>query len=175
MVTGINSQKGFSLIEVMIAITMFSIFLSAFLVSQGGNIASSQMIAEEVLLKNLATMKVNETILNPPVFTESLDGKKETKTFEQSEYSNYEHTIEFKKLEIPDFQDILMGGEKDEEKENKQVDQIQQLVFSQLKDNVEKIIWQMRVTVKNKETGFFFTLSTWMTNNDVPVQLNIQF
>ncbi len=170
----IRSQKGFSLLEVMIAMTMFSVFLTAYLISQGGNIASSTRMAEEILLKNLAVQKINETILEPPLFTESLDGKKETKTFD-SPYADYSYTIEFSKLEVPDFEEVLMGGSQKGgiEENNQQVDAIKKLVFEQLKVNIEKIIWQVRVTVMNKETEYKFILSTWLVNPEQKVELKV--
>ncbi len=166
-------NKGFSLMEVMIAMTMFSVFISAYLISQGGNIASSTLMSEEILLKNLAIEKINETILDPPVFTESLDGKKDTKTFDAPN-DGYSYEVYFKKLEVPDFEEVLMGGKSDDIKDNnQQVDAIKKLVFTQLKENIEKIIWQVQVTITNKETGFNFTLSTWIMNPDQPVELKI--
>ena len=170
------NQKGFTLLEVMIALTMFSIFLTAFLVSQGGNIASSTLMQEELTLKNLAMTKLNELILEPPAFTESLNGKIDSKNFD-SPYQDYSYIIEWRKLEVPDFQDVLMTGtvSQGDNENNQQLDAIKQLVFTQLKENIEKIVWQVRVTVKNRETNFPFSISTWVLNNDTPVQLNINF
>ena len=45
----------------------------------------------------------------------------------------------------------------------------------QLKKNIERVIWQARVTVTNKETKYNFTLSTFLTNHNEKIQLNIGF
>jgi prepilin-type N-terminal cleavage/methylation domain-containing protein len=170
----IKNEKGFSLLEVMIALTMFSIFLAAYLVSQGGNIASSTLIQQELLLKNLAEQQINMAILDPPAFTESLNGKKETKSFEDSQYSDYAYTIEFRKFEVPDFEEVLMGGGQEDNKQDA-MDAIKKMVFKQLKDNLEKVMWQVKVTAFEKESGFNYVLSTWIINHDVPVRLNLSF
>jgi prepilin-type N-terminal cleavage/methylation domain-containing protein len=168
-------NKGFSLIEVMIAITMFSIFISAYMISQGGNIASSTLMAEEITLKNLAQQKINEIILDPPIFTESLNGKKDSKNFE-SPYADYRYTVTFKKLEVPDFEQVLMGGGTgDITDNNQQLDQVKKMVFEQLKENIEKMVWQVEVEVKPNGSDFNFILSTWILNTDERVQLNVNF
>lgn len=182
-------NEGFSLLEVMIAITLFAFFATAYLTSQGYNVADSQASEEQLILQQLCERKINELILDPPKFTNATTNMKETKTFEEADFKNYEYTLEMKPLIIPDFAQLFAqkGGADDKAKENydgdyfneKTVGQpqrnsgLEKLVFSEMKRNIEKILWQVRVTVTNKETKYNFTLATFITNYNEKVQLNI--
>src|SRR5690606_35456920 len=97
------SEAGFSLMEVMIAITLFAFFITAFLTSQGYNVADSENSEQQLLLHGLAERTMNELLINPPRFTNATQNSKETKRFEESTYSNFEYELEIKKLVIPDF------------------------------------------------------------------------
>ena len=66
------SQKGFTLLEIMIAMTVFSMFVTAFVVSQGNNLADSSNMRSEYQLKNLLEKEINEIIVNPPEYTPAL-------------------------------------------------------------------------------------------------------
>ena len=50
-------EKGFSLLEVMIALTLFAFFATAFLSSQGYNVADSRLSEEQLILQQLAERK----------------------------------------------------------------------------------------------------------------------
>lgn len=180
------NQKGFSLVEVMIAITLFGFFVTAFLTSQGYNVTDSELSEQQLMLQQLCERKINEVHLDPPKFENLIDGTKETKTFEERDLSNYEWTMEIKKLTIPDFGQLFAGGgTSDEAQDSYEGDYMNQtanrnsnlekLVFDELKKNIEKMIWQVRVTVVNKETKYSYSLSTWVTNYNERVQLNVGF
>jgi prepilin-type N-terminal cleavage/methylation domain-containing protein len=185
----IKSQKGFSLLEVMIAMTLFSFFVVAFLTSQGYNVADSALSEEQLKLQSLAEMQINELIINPPKFTNADAALKETKAFEDKNYSNYEYTIELKKLTIPDFAQLFAQKDGATEEATEAADNdyyndnnksqrnsgLEKMIFEELKKNIEKIIWQARITVTNKETKYSFTLATYLTNYNERVQLNIGF
>lgn len=180
-------QKGFSLLEVMIALTLFALFITAFLGAQGYNVTDSELSREQLILQGLAERKVNELILDPPKFTNADNNKKETKSFEESEWQNYEYTIELKKLTIPDFGQLFgqkgaMGEEGREAYEGDYFDDsnksqrnanFEKMIFEELKKNIEKILWQARVTITNKETKYSYSLSTYLTNYNEKVQLNV--
>jgi prepilin-type N-terminal cleavage/methylation domain-containing protein len=184
-----KNQSGFSLIEVLIAITLFAFFVTAFLTAQGYNVSDSELSEEQLNLQQLCERKINELHLDPPKFQNILGTSKETKTFEEKDLSGFEYTIEIKKLTIPDFAQLFgqKGGVSDDAKEadagdymaegnaNKRNSGMEKMVFEELKKNIEKIIWQARVTVTNKETKYSYTLSTWLTNYNEKIQLNIGF
>jgi prepilin-type N-terminal cleavage/methylation domain-containing protein len=156
-------QDGFSLIEVLIATTIFAVFIAMYVTSEGYNLTDSIQMREELVLKNLCTQKINEIISNPPELRDSLTVSKETKTFE--EFPNYSYTLEWKKMEVPDMSALYEeGGEG-------QQNQFAQMIAKVVKDNMEKMIWQLKVTVKNKETEFFYTLSGWVYNTKADVTL----
>lgn len=179
------NQKGFSLVEVMIAITLFGFFVTAFLTSQGYNVSDSALSEQQLMLQQLCEQKINQLHLDPPKFENLTDSSKETKPFEEKDYSDYEYTIEIKKLVIPDFAQLFAnkGAASEEATESYDGDYLNQtanrnsslekLVFEELKKNIEKMIWQVRVTVTNKDTKYNYSLSTWVTNYNERVTLNI--
>lgn len=183
------NQKGFSLLEVMIAITLFAFFITAFLTSQGYNVSDSALSEEQLILQSLCERKINELILDPPPFNNVTENLKETKTFEETEFNGYQYTLEIKKLTIPDFaqlfsqkdatteegQDSYEGNYYNEGGRNAQNANLEKLVFEELKKNIERVVWQARVTVTNKETNYNYTLSTFLTNYNEKIQLNIGF
>lgn len=189
MVSKITNQKGFSLLEVMIAITLFAFFVSAYLTSQGYNVEDSRLSEEQLILQQLAERKINELILDPPKFSNVTANMTETKTFEENEFSNYEYTIEIKKLTVPDFSQLFAqkNASTDDAQENydgnyfnkntasQRNSDIERMVFEELKKNIEKIIWQARITITNKETKYNYSLSTFITNYNERIQLNIGF
>ncbi len=183
----IAPEKGFSLLEVMIAITLFAFFVSAYLTSQGYNVEDSRLSEEQLILQQLAERKINELILDPPKFSNATANLTETKTFEESEFKNYEYTLEIRKIILPDFAQLFSqkdGATKDAEEsyegnyfnENttgQRNSELEKMVFNELKKNIEKILWQARVTITNKETKYKFSLSTFITNYNEKIQLNI--
>ena len=52
---------------------------------------------------------------------------------------------------------------------------MEKMIFEEMKKNIEKLIWQARITVKNKETNYTFVLSTFITNYNEQVTLNVSF
>ena len=184
-----NNQTGFSLIEVLIAITLFAFFVTAFLTAQGYNVSDSALSEEQLMLQQLCERKINELYLDPPKFQNMAQGLKETKTFEEDALKGFEYTLEIKKLTIPDFAQLFgqKGGVSEEGKDayegdylndsnaNKRNSGMEKMVFEELKKNIEKIVWQARVTVTNKETKYCYSLATWLTNYNEKIQLNIGF
>jgi hypothetical protein len=171
----------------MIALTIFALFVTAFMSSQGYNVADSTLSEEQLTLQLLAERKVNELVLDPPKFQNITgSGLKETKTFE-SPWGGYEYTLEIKKLEIPDFGQLFTGQGNSSEQGSDNADyfsegnrarrdvNIERMIFTEMKRNIERILWQARVTVTNKETKFSFALSTYLTNYNERVQLNVGF
>ncbi len=182
-------QKGFSLIEVLIALTLFAFFATAFLTAQGYNVSDSALSEEQLMLQQLCEKKINELYLDPPKFQNMVGGLKETKTFEEKDLSGYEYTLEIKKLTIPDFaqlfgqkegvskegSDAYSGNYMNENNTSKRNSGLEKMVFEELRKNIEKIVWQARITVTNKETKYSYSLATWLTNYNEKIQLNVGF
>jgi hypothetical protein len=173
----------------MIAITLFAFFITAYWTGQGYNVDDSRLSEEQLILQQLAEQKISEIILNPPKFSNATANLNETKTFEDKEFKNYEYNLEIKRLSVPDFAQLFAqkGAATQEAKDSYEGDyfsegaqgqrnsSIEKLVFEELRKNIEKILWQARVTVTNKETKYKFTLSTFLTNYNERIQLNIGF
>lgn len=157
-----GNQRGFTLIEVMIALAIFAVFVTAFISGQGGNILDSTTMREDQQLFILANNKLNEIIVTPPEFSETLTSNVDTKAFEDNE--NYEWSAEFKKFEIPEYSAATGQEEVPQEQE------MQSRIYSRIKDNLEQMLWQVRVTVKNKATGQSFSMSTWLHNDKATVR-----
>ncbi len=167
MRNGLTKTDGFTLIEVMIALAIFATFVVAFMTSQGMNIASSGLMREDILLRDLTEQKINEIIENPPDLRENLLLAPETKSFE--DYPEYEYKIEYQKFLIPDLSKIR--GNTEEGSEQSEMAVLQSRLFNTVKDNIEKMVWQVRVTVRNKETDYSFDLATWLYNKEAQVKL----
>ena len=70
---GIAMQKGFSLIEVMIALAIFSFFATAMLGELSYNVSSSMQMAKDLDLHNLAEMKMSEVLIGKKEFTNATE------------------------------------------------------------------------------------------------------
>lgn len=185
----IKNNFGFSLLEVMIAITLFAFFVTAYLTSQGYNVEDSRLSEEQLILQQLAERKITELVLDPPKFSNATANLKETKTFEEADLKGYEYTLEIKKVTIPDFaqlfaqqgaasdeaQDSYEGNYYNEGTSNQRNAALEKMIFEELKKNIERVLWQARVTITNKETKYNYTLSTFLTNYNEKIQLNVGF
>ena len=155
------SKSGFTLIEIMIAITLFAVYAAIYSTGQGGNLLDSLRIRENTKLYILANNTINELIVNPPEFKESLTSIKSFTKFE--DYPNYGYAVEMKKIELPDFDAIR--NEEDPQEDLA----LQKLIYTMVKKNFEKAVWQIQVTVQNNETKDQYDLSTWMMDDNVPI------
>ena len=168
--TILSNQNGFTLFEVMIAIAIFTIFATAFVTGEGYNLLDSSKLKEELIMKYLGENKINDIIVNPPEFRDSLTISKETKDIEG--YTDYQTIVEYKKFFVPDMNKITGNTDPDgKEKEESPQDLMEKRIFTVFKDNMEKMIWQVEVTVKNKTNDSQFKLSTWLYNQNADVKI----
>jgi hypothetical protein len=163
--TSINNSDGLTLIEVTVAVFIFSFFITAFMTGQGNNILSSARMKDDMILKDLAQMQYNLTLLDPPDFSRPVvDGKKETKAFK--DYPGYQYTLLYKPVYIPDI-DKILGSEGDENDPDKQM---RKKIMKEFKDNMEKLVWQISITVMNKATKASFEIAGWTYYPDAKVK-----
>lgn len=145
-----------TLIEVMIAIFLFAVFITAFMTGQGNNISSSFRMKDDLILKDLAENQYNLTLLDPPDFSRPIaDIKSEKKSLK--DHPGYEYTMSYKQIFIPDVAKIM--GTKEDPNDPDQ--QNRKRVIQEFKDNMEKLVWQVSVVVRNKATGASFEVSGW--------------
>jgi len=169
------NKSGFSLVEVIIAMTIFALFISTFLMSQGTNITNSAQMAEDITLHTLAESKMNEVILNPPTFTNATENDTETKNFEDEGYKKFKYTIEYKKLEIPNLNELMGEQEQDNPESENRNNAVKKMVFEKLKKNMEKMLWQVKVKVTNTENNYSYELTSWVTNTEAEIDTNFGF
>jgi prepilin-type N-terminal cleavage/methylation domain-containing protein len=168
----LGNKSGFTLIEVMIAISIFAVFASVFVTGFGYSLLDSGKLKEDILLKDYCENKINDLITNTPTLTDSLTLTKDTKDVEGD--SNYQTIVEFKKFTVPDVTKIMgaKGAEEGGQTEaESQQAQMQQRIFTVYKENMEKMIWQVEVTTKNKLTNQTFRLSSWLYNQQADVKI----
>lgn len=167
-----GNQSGFTLMEVMIAISIFAVFATVFVTGMGYNLMDSSKLKENILLKDLCENKINDLITNPPTLQDSLTLTKEIKDIEGN--AGYQSIVEFKKFTVPDVTKIMGSTSEDgaaQSEDESQEAQMQKRIFSVYKENMEKMIWQIEVTVKNKSSGESFSLSSWIYNQGADVKI----
>ncbi|MFT6070536.1 MAG: prepilin-type N-terminal cleavage/methylation domain-containing protein [Bacteriovoracaceae bacterium] len=160
----ISNQKGMSLIEVMIAMTVFAVFVSVFVMTNGSNLTDSRNFKDELKLRDLASTAINEILVNPPTLNEGLTLSPETKPVEDN--PGYTYTVEWKKFELPDY--TKMMGENNEDPQAV----FQKKVFEQVKNNMELMVWQLAVEVRSLDSNMSYRLATWIYNKDAKVKLS---
>ena len=168
----LGNKSGFTLMEVMIAISIFATFATVFVTGFGYNLLDSGTLKENILLKDLCENKINDIISNPPALNDALTLSKETKDVEDN--ANYQTIVEYKKFLVPDMSKISGGSSEDGESqtdEESQQAQLEKRMFTVFKENMEKIIWQVEVTVKNKTSGETFRLTSWLYNQNAEVKI----
>lgn len=159
-------NSGFTIIEVIIALAIFAAFATAFLTGQSYNVADSVILKKELFLRELSHNIINEVIIDPPNLESSLTLTPTKKSFE--DFPNYEYIIEYKKFEIPEISK-LKGSSEDEDEEQTQM---QKQIETQLKENLEKLIWQLQVTVRDKTTDESYSIATWLLDSEEEVQFS---
>lgn len=163
-----GNQSGFTLMEVMIAIAIFATFSTVFVTGFGYNMLDSGNLKEDILLKDFAENKINDIITNPPTLADSLTLTKETKEIEG--HSNYQTIVEYRKFFVPDMTKIADTPEATDNEDNQQA-AMEKRIFTVFKENMEKMIWQVEVTVKNKTSGQTFVLDAWIYNQAADVKI----
>lgn len=164
-----GNQSGFTLMEVMIAIAIFATFASIFVTGFGYNLMDSGHLKEDILLKDIGENKINEIITNPPTLSDSLTLTKETKDVENN--TNYQTIVEYRKFFVPDMTKIADTNNESQSDEDNQQAAMEKRIFTVFKENMEKMIWQVEVTVKNKLSGDTFVLDAWIYNQNADVKI----
>lgn len=168
-----NYSRGFTLIEVLMAMTVFSLFIVVFMSTQGYNISNSVQMKKDIEMHNLAELKMQEALLEPPEFSGSKSEYIDEKTFEETKWEKYSYKIEYLKLELPNLNDLVIANQDDSSKEEDKNKELQKKILDKLKTNMEKMIWQIRVTIKDKETGSSYSLASWLSNPKAKIDLNL--
>ncbi|MCB9061863.1 MAG: prepilin-type N-terminal cleavage/methylation domain-containing protein [Halobacteriovoraceae bacterium] len=166
------SNKGFTLLEVLVATAIFAFFIAAFSSRHSANVLSSNTIREDLILKELCLKALNETMLDPPKFSTSITLAPEAaKVFD--DFPDYEYVIEWKEFDVKPVISMLLGAEEKESAEENATKQALQRLEKPIVENLKKQLWQLKITVTNKNTGYFQDLTTWVYDEKAQVKLKI--
>ena len=179
-------SQGFTLLEVMIALTVFTVFITAYLTSEGYKVADSSMMKKEMLLNRLCQNKLNEILLAPPPLEESLTLSNKEGNFEDQGFPSFLYTIQFRRLKLPELNQLQGSSKGSEGEESSGKDSssddgenqqalkgaVEKQIFDSMKKNIEELIWQVKVTVKEKGTDFPYSLSALINNPQARVKVD---
>tara|TARA_B100000925_G_scaffold291760_1_gene281244 strand:- start:10471 stop:11028 length:558 start_codon:yes stop_codon:yes gene_type:complete len=154
------SQSGFTLIEVLIAMTIFAVFSFSATVLLGENKSDSLQMRQESVLEDIATELINQAIAAPPEFSKALLLSPANEYTKFEENKAYEYRYEWHEFKIPDLSKI-QGQDPNEQSDN-QNDQVNKIVFDNIKANLELQIWQLTVIVREVDSKFSYDLTTWV-------------
>lgn len=163
-----QSEQGATLIEVMIALVIFSVFIAAYVASQGNILVKSTRMRTDAVLHDLAKQKMNEILLDPPDLRESLTLTTETKKFE--DYPEYQYEIRWMRFKVPDLKKIQ--GSADQQESRNAQEEVQKRLQETVKKNLEELIWQVELTVKNTDSNLAYTVSSWLLNQKAKVNID---
>ena len=164
-------KNGFTLLEVMIALLIFSIFILSFMSVQNSNINSSYKAQSELYLKSYAINKLNEIITTPPSFQEALTLRALTGVFKDNDDIEWE--ITYRRFEAPGYA-VISGIKTDEQNlEEREKHALGTKIYENIKKNMKDLLWQVQVKVTQKTTNKFYIISTWIKNTQAKVELNI--
>ena len=163
-------NKGFTLLEIMIAMTVFSLFVTAYVVSQGNNLADSSNMRYEYEMKNILEQEINQIIINPPEFTPSLllTTENDYKTIE--DFEEYEVRVQWFEFKLPDLSQLSQSNDGDESTNNPQ-ETIQTKIFQNVSKNLQALLWQLKVTLRHKESLKMMESTTWLLNQKAVVKI----
>jgi type II secretion system protein I len=163
-----STQDGFTLMEILIAITVFAVFVASYMVAQGFNLTDSMVLKEEMILKRLCENKINELIINPPELNSGATLSPQTKNFE--DYPDYAYTVEIKQMKIPDLSKLVESGEEGDNASGMSASE--KRVLNKVGEALQEMVWQLKVTVAKKEDNFNYTLSTWLYKKDARIDFS---
>ena len=167
----LQNEDGFTLIEVLMALAIFSSFLLSVYVTISHNVSSSILMKEDLNLHNLAQMKMDEVLLDKKEFTNATENDVKTGSIEIEGLENYKFEIKITPTKFPDLTQIL-GQSEDEQNTG---DPVQKILFKKLKTNIEEIIWQVQVTVTNTDNDYSYELKSWINKSNPKIDTNFTF
>jgi type II secretory pathway pseudopilin PulG len=171
-----HNPSGFSLVEVMVAFTLLANFLIVYVASKQGMLSDSANIKNELEVHQFCEEKINEIKLSPPPLNDQLTLTPETGVFKgepDSGRDQFEYSIEYKRFTLPDIFQLANAGEEEDISDSlsNQPNAMMGQVFKQIQENIKNLIWQVSVTVKNKETDHICVLSAWINNPEAEIKI----
>jgi len=175
MINGVKimnfKNKGFTLLEVMIALALFSVFFVVFLSSQSSNFISSNRMEKRLIMHNIAENVMSDLLTAPPPLNPSLTLKPQVFKYENND--DYEYSIEYKQFELPNIFTQPQEGEESSDSAQNQQSQYVDLLYKQVKENVKEALWQVRISVIEKETKYEYWLTAWLRNPNFEIRTDL--
>lgn len=136
-----KNQRGFTLLELMIAFALLTVILAAVFITQGTSISASTRAKNILIATNLASNLINEQELKYEGMTFEQLPKDENGNFPEPN-QNYKWVIKYEEVEFQTLADILM---KKNEKEGLDANTAQ--VAKLFLDYLKKSVRRMHLTV----------------------------
>ena len=160
-------RRGFSLLEVMMAMFIVAVFGVALLTGVGGNVFRSGEMRADLKVVELVEMKVNELILDPPPFNETLLTEfTDEEKFE--DFPDYTYSIKMYPFMLADY--LASLGQGPDSEQYQEEGELYRRVFNMVSKNVQKMIWQVEVTVTHTRSERSHSVSTLLFNRDVGIE-----
>ena len=134
-----KSEKGFSLLEVVIALGIMATVMILLTSGWRGNYNRMNKIKYRTQAAQLLQQKMSEVEAIYKNNPQTLPTEKETGEFEGDEFKYYTWELEAQSFKMPDLKQILSLGE--------QSDQLTQSLASQVQQHFEATIFEVRVTL----------------------------
>ena len=153
--------KGFTLLEIMIALAIFAGFATSIALFQSAEIKGSAALREELILNNLAMLKINELKVKPPDLGISKTLVPDKGDFK--DFPDYKYTITYKTMDFSNLDLILLAEDEDSNEYNSSNLDPARPMIKMIGNHLKDTLWMVKVTV---ERGNYKTsLSTWLVKN----------
>lgn len=170
----LTSEKGLTLLEVLIALTIFSATAAVLITTISYNLYSSILSKQDLKMHNLAEHKMNEVKVAPKEFTDATNNSEETGTFEIEGFKEYKYVVKIRRMELPNLAEILGQGEEESRVENQQR-AMQRMIYDKIKLNLEEMVWQINVTVISPDGEQTYELNSWIEKTNAKIDTNFGF
>ncbi len=169
-----DCNKGMSLLEIMVAITLFSIFAVFFIGTQQFQIKRAMSARDKVDLLYLCDLKFKQTLFNPKIISNLVlvdTTPDKTEGIFEEPYTDYRYTIEYYKFFFPPLEE-LQGMPLSEGEGVVEIDTVSAKILKTTKELLEKNMVQLKVSVTHEKTKKTTSLETWLS---VPIDGSSKF
>lgn len=167
-------SKGMSLLEIMLALTLFAIFAVFFIGTQQFQVKRAMNARNKIDLLYLCDLKFKETLFNPKNISSMVlvDTTPDTTegTFEEP-YQEYTYKIAYYKFFFPPIEE-LQGMPNGESGAPLEIDTVSAKILKTTKELLEKNMVQLKVSVIHEKTKRTTSLETWLS---VPIDGSSKF
>lgn len=155
----IVNQKGFTLLEVLIALSLLVFIIAGVLITQSNGITSSSRTKNILIATNLARNLINESELKYEGLSFEKLPKKDEGNFAEP-YSQFKWTLTFEEVDFSALTDLVKKATEGETKAENQDATTEQLA-KYFQDYMQKSVRRMQLTVEwpegNGKTAQTFT------------------